>query len=577
MDRMLYRLSMLFTAAFLLFVAAACETTQVKDEETLQQAKEEALEGNPESWTAIEKALAEPPPAEAPNLHTKIIDEAGDIDKPEARELLQKEATSQDLKRRNLAYENLDEQKKFGNPEAIDDIITQAIADNQKRDNALTKDELQRLGMTDSDLARATLRNALGKDPQMDPLVLSAIAGHHADLTQKIKTIDESPPPQTQPQPSEPAPTKEPAQETKVDTPQKPTESAPEQTTETAPEKAEAAETKKKKKKDKPDKKTEPTTDQQLTAPTQPPTEAPEKATSAASPQASPETSAKSQAASDDGGAQEPEETKAEPTREELTAQQRALEETIANYIYSVTTPDNRRAALDILYDNIYTHDPHLRLYHINRESAADDDKRRFVYEYLAGRAPAFARDKVASLRTKYLDDPSARNPLTLFELSAFSGQSIEGLKKELDGIIKQRADNQKYARLTSLSTRAAIVEILSPYGLSTKTLSKMEAHYKGVIDDNSVPQRPESQIAYAAMKTIYPDMSYFEIKSAAKKGFDNRLLFTSAMDIVLYDYSRDDLRVLVMQDLFGLDESLAKRILHGYRRERWLLKKINL
>ncbi len=571
----------LFLVVPVFFWQSACETAQVKDRETLQKAKEEAAEGSDESWQAIERALATSPPQEQPDLHNLIIDEAGDIDRPEAIELLKNEATSEDLVKRELALKNLEEQQKFGHHQEAENAIVEAIASNREQYGVVTKPEIERLGMIDSDLGRDTLIAVLGKDPELDPLVMSAIAGQHSDLNQKIaalaKEIEEKPAEKSKP-PTEQSPaernsdTQEPDEKTTGDTlPPENTKVNPESEKEeqvkeenAASEEASAKKSKtpKEKKKNKKKSKTE-TSDTLAIQPIPDGAENQENV-------AAPESDEKSKTEKEETGA-----TKAE-TIERLKDQQKRMVDALIRYAYSNASEQNRLAALNILHDSIYAENPDQEIFLLNRTSPASNAAKLFIYQYLAEKSPSFAKATVNNLRAKYLNEPSYRNSSTLFEIASLSGSTPEEIRKELDKILKERDEAKRLKQIAGLSPQEAILKVLSPYGLTRKTLEKMDAHYRSVIADDSVPQKPEARVAYAALKSIYVDKSFFEIKEAGKRGFDNRKLFTSAMDIVLYDYTRDDIRILVMQDLFGLTETEARKLLHGYRRERWVLKKAN-
>ncbi|MES0491138.1 MAG: HEAT repeat domain-containing protein [Leptospirales bacterium] len=165
---------------FILFAGVYCAAPQIKDGESLEKAKEKALEGDEKSVEAMGNALEKDPPEKDPDLHENIIDELGDVNTEQSREILMEQANSEDEANREAAISSLhkhsDDTEDEGAKSDIEYTILNEVDENYEEYGEVTAKEIEVLGEIQDYRSLDTLNSVLYEQPEDAEIILHSIA-----------------------------------------------------------------------------------------------------------------------------------------------------------------------------------------------------------------------------------------------------------------------------------------------------------------------------------------------------------------------------------------------------------------
>lgn len=302
----------------------------------------------------------------------------------------------------------------------------------------------------------------------------------------------------------------------------------------------------------------------------------------------------------------ESEEPDAEKTKEleqelQKTQEESALgKEMLENYFKAAEKPSQKELALAELY-NAASPDSDEKMMGIFHSDEFDPDEKEMAVAMLVKRSPEFAKNRAHTRKKELIEKQSAAFEKRLqaandeeldsialvekndeyqkaaSEIEAFGGQSKKSIALEIKALFQKRVETEKVNRLKKLPPMSALEKILKPEGVYKKVLLKMHRNFIGAIKDKSTPRKPQSTLAWAAITLLQPGLGYHEIRKFGSKGLKRRGVFGAVMKTIENDYDTDELRVIALQTLWGVNSSTARRILKGYRSQKKILKAVGL
>lgn len=529
----------------------ACGSLEIKDRESYVKADTEAKKGNVDAYEAMKKALQQPEPQKYSGLHQRILTDLGDMNHDKAREILRSYKSDPSAQKRGTAIFSLYKHRNFGNRTKIENEVLATIENNVKNFNTITAEEIQILGMLDSEKSLKILNEQLGKDPEKDPLILQAIGKklskriddtvadsvlygqrHSLERVSEFAYLAEKG-----------GDTDDTAETDIVD------QFLPGVDDVDSTDSTESTES------------TEPTESTETTAET----------TTEATDSTGPETVTETTTVETDTP------TETETTTGKITSldPETILVEYADNEQRSI---DLRKFSVNVIYSS-YGASGQSRLLTVVETRTLNFSTRKIILEYLAQRSSAADEvfiEKLKKLHTDFKNDELTRQvieqilvSLTGKDIDEIFGKKEEPKKPVVKKPTRPSISALEYRRMMQRTPKDNLAIIGEPYGISRKTVNQI--HNKTLQHASAAKQNSAgSRIVYAALKRLHRNAGYFELKTQGKRSLYHPGLFSSIMYVVHRQYRSNSMQIVALQRLWSLNYDQAKKLNSFYKKRRY-------